>query len=243
MRVIDLPKLLKKRYRWGNRDELWKNPTLQSDFREFSHNKCWYTEVKLAGHDAPVDHYRPKAEIKPYENYNYNKPLQSQGYYWLRRDPNNYRLSCTYANRKTGEGGKGCFFPLADDSEYLTPNGTETETPLLLDPCNADDVKLISFLGNEVVAASTNEHEKTRVKVSAEIYNLRDPYIKAERGKVWDEVEKTLAEYESRDISKDACIRRLKLYSSRESQFSACAIACINSLAPDDIIAELDLKL
>ena len=102
---------------------------------------------------------------------------------------------------------------------------------------------MLTFVVNEVDAASTDEYEKTRVKVSAEIYNLRDPYIKAERGKVWDEVEKTLAEYESRDISKDACVRRLKLYSSRESQFSACAIACINSLAPDEIVAELDLTL
>lgn len=243
MRFIDLSKLLKKRYRWGNRDELWKNPKLQSDFREYSQNKCWYTEVKLAGHDAPVDHHRPKAEIKPYENYNYNKPLQTQGYYWLRREPNNYRLSCTYANRKTGEGGKGCFFPLADDSDYLTPNGTETETPLLLDPCNLDDVKLISFLGNEVVAASTNEHEKTRVKVSAEIYNLRDPYIKAERGKAWDDVEKTLEEYASGDINKNACLRRLRNNIDRGSEFSACAIACVNSLAPNEIIAELDLTL
>lgn len=243
MRFVDLSRLLRKKYRWGNRDELWKNSKLQSDFREYSFNKCWYTEVKLAGHDAPVDHHRPKAKIQPYKNYNYNKPLQTQGYYWLRRDPNNYRLSCTYANRKTGEGGKGCFFPLADDSEYLTPNGVENEMPLLLDPCNSDDVKLISFIGNEVVAASTDEYDKTRVEVSAEIYNLRDPYIKAERGKVWDEVDKTLEEYASGDISKNACVRRLKIYIERGSQFSACAIACINSLAPDEIRNELDLAL
>ena len=243
MRFINLPKLLKKRSRWGHRDELWKNKTLQCDFRECSFNKCWYTEVKLIGQDAPVDHFRPKAEIKPYKNYNFNKPLQTQGYYWLRREPSNYRLSCTYANRKTGEGGKGCYFPLADESEYLTTIGTENEIPLLLDPCNKDDVKLITFVGNEVVAATTDEFEKTRVEISANIYNLRDPYIKAERGKVWDEVDKTLEEYDSGDITKKACIRRLKECISRESQFSACAIACINSLAPDEIIEELDLTL
>ena len=243
MRVVDLPKLLKKRSRWGNRDELWKNKKLQSDFREQGFNKCWYTEIKLIGQDTPVDHFRPKAEIKPFKNYNYNRPLQTQGYYWLRREPNNYRLSCTYANRKTGEGGKGCYFPLSDGSEYLTPTGTEHEAPLLLDPCSADDVKLLTFIGNEVVAATTDEYEKTRVEVSAEIYNLRDPYIKAERGKVWDEVDKTLEEYSSGDISKNACLRRLKACVSKESQFSACAIACINSFAPDEIIAELDLTL
>ena len=47
MRFIDLPKLLKKKSSWGKRDELWKNKNLQSDFREYGFNKCWYTEVKL----------------------------------------------------------------------------------------------------------------------------------------------------------------------------------------------------
>ena len=243
MRVIDLSKILQKCYRWGDRDELWKNDKLQSDFRDYGFNKCWYTEVKLIGQDANVDHFRPKAEIKPFKDYNYNRPLQTQGYYWLRREPRNYRLSCTYANRKTGEGGKGCYFPLADESEYLTPAETENEISLLLDPCSADDVKLLTFIGNEVAAATTDEYEKTRVEVSAEIYNLRDSYIKAERGKVWDEVDKTLEEYSSGEISKNACLRRLKECISREHQFSACAIACVNSLAPDDIIAELDLRL
>ena len=243
MRVIDLSELLKKRNRWGNREELWKNKNLQADFREQGFNKCWYTEVKLIGQDAPIDHFRPKSEIRKYKDYNYNEPLQTQGYYWLKREPENYRLSCTYANRITGAGGKGCYFPLSDESEYLTPFGTENELQLLLDPCNADDVKLLSFIGNEVVAATTDEYFKTRVEVSADIYNLRDPYIKAERGKVWDEVDKTLEEYESGDINKNACIRKLKMCIGRDSQFSACAIACVNSLAPDEIKNELDLAL
>lgn len=243
MRYIDLTTLLRKRYRWGHRKELWKNKALQTDFRVFGHNKCWYTEVQLIGQDAPVDHLRPKAEIKPFEDYNYNRPLATQGYYWLKNEPNNYRLSCTYANRKTGEGGKGCYFPLADGSEYLTENGQEHEIPLLLDPCNEHDVNLISFLGNQVVAATSDAFEKVRVKVSIDIYNLKDPYIKAERGKVWNEVEKTLEEYEEEEISRNACLRRLHALVNRESRFSACAIACINSLAPDEIKEELDLIL
>lgn len=243
MRFIDLPALLKKRKRWGNRKELWRNTNLQSDFREHSHNKCWYTEVQLIGQDAPIDHWRPKGAIKAFKKYNFNKPLAAQGYYWLKNSPDNYRLSCTYANRITGQGGKGCYFPLADNSEYLTENGMESEQPLLLDPCNEDDVKLISFVGNQVVPATSDEIGICRVKVSSDIYNLKDPYIKAERGKVWDEVDKTLKEYESEDISKNACLRRLRDLVSRESKFSACAIACINSLASDELKAELDLRL
>lgn len=243
MRFVDLTTLLRKRYRWGNRKELWKNKNLQTDFRAFAHNKCWYTEVQLIGQDAHVDHWRPKAEIKPFEEYNYNRPLATQGYYWLKNAPNNYRLSCTYANRKTGEGGKGCYFPLADDSEYLTESGAEHETPLLLDPCDENDVRLISFLGNQVVPATCDAFEKKRVEISADIYNMKDPYIKAERGKVWNEVEKTLEEFQEGEISRNACLRRLRALVDRESKFSACAIACLNSIAPDDIKAELDLEL
>lgn len=243
MRYIDLNSLLVKKKSWGKRKELWKNKKLQEDFRKHSFNKCWYTEVILLGQDTPIDHWRPKAEVKPYKHYNYNKTIAAQGYDWLANEPTNYRLSCTYANRKTGNGGKGCYFPLADSSEYLTPNGNEIEIPLLLDPCNKNDVKLISYLGSEVVAITSNNFEKERVKVSSEIYNMNDSEIKAERRRVWDEVEKTIEEYDSNEISKKACLRRLKAAVNRDAQFSACAIACVNSLASDEIKQELDLNL
>ena len=35
MRYINLKELLKKRNRWGNSAQLWKNKTLKSDFREY----------------------------------------------------------------------------------------------------------------------------------------------------------------------------------------------------------------
>ncbi len=243
MRYIDLDKLLCKRSRWGHQQELWKNRTLKQDFRDSSFNKCWYTEVKLIGQDAPIDHFRPKAEIKPFEEYKYNTPLAACGYYWLKNDPSNYRLSCIYANRKTGEGGKENFFPLTNESPLLTEGGAETEEPLLIDPCKRDDVALLSFMGNCVVAASMDPLSQKRVEVSSKIYNLTDGYIKSERVRVWNNVEKVLAEYQSGDISRASCLRQLKEAVSRESQFSACAIACVNSLAPDDIKAELDLEL
>ena len=243
MRFIDLEKLLRKRSRWGHRKELWKNEKLRQDFRDFYYNKCWYTEVKLLGQDAPIDHFRPKAEIKKFENYRYNLPLANCGYYWLSNDPSNYRLCCVYANRKTGEGGKGCFFPLSDRSPLMTEGGVEVEEPLLIDPCKREEVELISFMGNKVVSTSTNPFDITRVEVSKRIYNLEDTYIMAERSKVWVFVEKILAEYQSGDISRTSCLRQLKEATSREAQFSSCAISCINSMAPDEIKAELDLIL
>lgn len=110
MRYIDITDLLRKRYRWGHRKELWKNENLKSDFRKYFFNKCWYSEIKLLGQDAPIDHFRPKAEVRQYGEYNYNYPLENIGYYWLKNSPENYRVCCTYANRKTGDGGKSCFF-------------------------------------------------------------------------------------------------------------------------------------
>lgn len=243
MRYIDLETLLAKRGNWGNSAELWKNELLKKDFRDYFNNKCWYTEVLLIGQDAHIDHFRPKGKVKPLEKYNYNKPLATCGYYWLENDPRNYRVCCVYANRKTGQGGKGNFFPLADESPFLTVHGEECEIPLLLDPCNHEDVALISFVGNQVIASSVKDLDKIRVKITEVIYNMVDPYIKAERGKIWESVAKVLEEYESENISRSVCIRQLRDVVSREAPFSACAIACINSLAPDEIKQNLDLTL
>lgn len=125
----------------------------------------------------------------------------------------------------------------------MTENGNEEEIALLIDPCINEDVNLISFVGNKVVASSENKADIERVKVSKHIFNLDDPFIKAERGKVWNGIEKTLAEYDSGDISKNSCLRILNDYISPQAQFSACAIARVNSLAPDEIKNELNLVL
>ena len=98
-------------------------------------------------------------------------------------------------------------------------------------------------MGNQVVASSNNDLDKKRVEVTEKIYNMIDSYIKDARGKVWENVEKVIAEYDSKAISKDSCLRQLRDAVSREAPFSACAIACVNSLASDEIKQELDLML
>lgn len=138
---------------------------------------------------------------------------------------------------------KVAFFPLAAGSEYLSENGHENEIPMLIDPCKEDDVKLISFMGNRVISTSHNEFDKARVEISTNIYNLDNPYIKVDRRKVWDEVEKLIEEYQSGEISKKSCLRRLSDMVDKKTMFSACAIACINSMAPDEIKNDLDLKI
>lgn len=52
---------------------------------------------------------------------------------------------------------------------------------------------------NQVVPVTNGEMGICRVKVSSDVYNLKDLYIRVARGKVWNEVEKALEEYESED--------------------------------------------
>lgn len=73
MRYIKIEDLLVFRSRWGQGDTLWKNSVLKKDFRDFFHNKCWYTEVPLVGQDVHIDHFRPKAAVKPFENFFVNQ--------------------------------------------------------------------------------------------------------------------------------------------------------------------------
>lgn len=74
MRYIKIEDLLVIRSRWGQGNELWKNSVLKKDFRDFFYNKCWYTEVLLVGQDVHIDHFRPKAAVKPFENFKYMMP-------------------------------------------------------------------------------------------------------------------------------------------------------------------------
>lgn len=243
MRYINTTELMGKRERWGHAADLWTNAKLKKDFRDCFFNKCWYTEVSLAGQDVNIDHFRPKAAVKQFGQYNYNQPLCNSGYNWLANEPANYRACCIYSNRETDNGGKGCYFPLEDGTPYLTEGGNEAERVLLLDPCVQEDAKKISFMGNNVLCASDSPIDETRVSVSRKIYNIDNHYIETERAKVWESVSKVLAEYESENISIGACLRILGDAVHRSAPFSACAIACVNSLAPDEIKQGLNLEL
>lgn len=243
MRYIDTAELLAKRANWGTSSDLWKSRALKKDFREFFFGKCWYTETDLTGSDVHIDHFRPKGRIDPYQHFTYNVPLKDTGYDWLRDDPKNYRACCVFANRRTGAGGKGCYFPLQPGSPLLTRYGRAAEKPLLLDPCNRDDVRIISFFGADVICASARAEDEERVDATKVIYNLIDPFIADGRSRVWEDVSKTIAEYEVREITLAACVRRLSDAVSPKAPYSACAIACVNSLASDRIKRELDLVL
>lgn len=236
-------KIVKKKSKWGNGGDLWENKQLKTYFRNHFYDKCWYTECPIGGNDPHIDHFRPKARIIQFEKYNYNIPLANKGYFWLKNEPQNYRLSCAYANRKTGKGGKGNFFPLTKISPLLTPYGKEIEVPLLIDPCKREDVALITFNTGKVVSASTNKFDKDRVRISIKVFNLNNPYIVRHRISAWENIVKILKEYQTNNITRDCCLRQINDAISKKSDYSACAIACVNSLAPDELKASLNLSL
>lgn len=243
MRYIDTTDLLVKQVNWGNPPERWKDPILRRDFKDFFYKKCWYSEASIAMNDVHIDHFRPKARVVQYEQYDFNSPLKDVGYHWLKNDVTNYRASCAFCNRKTGDGGKQNYFPLQPGSPHLTPNGREEEKPLLLDPCNEEDVKLLSFFGKDVVCASMRDEDSDRVEASRIIYNLDHPDIVYMRSKVWESVSQIVSAYDAGDMNQAECVRQLRTAIARETPYSACAIACVNSLATDEVKAQLDLKL
>lgn len=245
MRYIDLNVLLQRRGRWGHRRELWKNRTLSEDFRNALFGKCWYTEASLTGADTDIDHFRPKANVKQYKGHNYNSPLKTIGYSWLKNEPSNYRCSCIYANRPRSGGGKWDYFPLAEDSPLGTQvNGCDAEKPLLLDPCCQEDVNLIMYHpGGKVGCISADEAKQLRVKVSEDLYNWKNADISKERSSVWYDVERIIERYKAGRTLEEDCIEDLRKAISRKATYSACAISCVQSLAPDSIKEKLDLTL
>lgn len=73
--------------------------------------------------------------------------------------------------------------------------------------------------------------------------NLKNKFIETARARAWENVQKILAQYRAGIITKDICLWLLTDAINRGAYFSACAIACVKSLADDDIIAALDLEL
>ncbi len=93
---------------------------LKPEFVEKFGDKCWYTETPRIGTDNHVDHFRPKGRAKKKNGETASRIVdgvteQHSGYWWMAYEISNYRYSCIYANRITGEGGKGEYFPLEED--------------------------------------------------------------------------------------------------------------------------------
>lgn len=151
--------------------------SLKEEFRQLSHEKCWYCEAKTDRMRGDIDHFRPKGRV-------IEAGSTHPGYWWLAFDWRNFRFVCSVCNSGSPDptnpekGGKGNHFPLVggEAQRVCTPCPYEEhrrEYPMLLDPTNADDPCLITFTSDgKPRPASKDKIEYLRAKESIKIYQL-----------------------------------------------------------------------
>ena len=222
-----------------------------------SHHKCWYSEAPIGNSDFFIDHFRPKNRARqkvdisdPDSDIITNK---ENGYWWLAYEWKNYRLSGLYANslrrdRLSDDGtvkGKGDYFPLdlqngrvANDNENVA-----CEVPILLDPCDAEDVTLLTFDSNgEVISAGNNEYEHNRVLQSIFYYHLDLEQLNKERLLAWKDCEREINEAKKaideapderfrRGIVKQNLKKILDYVKNPERPYTSVVKACIMTYA------------
>lgn len=160
---------------------IWKE--LRVNLRDLFYDKCCYSEAKIVGFIPHIDHFRPKCRAKDLDGTNH------MGYWWVAYNVTNYRLSCEFTNcRRTGHDqvyGKGDYFPLAADCSRCSneSDNLNNEKNLILDPCNLNDVSLLSFdIDGRAICLDDNPNVKIRVNTTIELLHLN--YIDFVNGRI-----------------------------------------------------------
>lgn len=161
---------------------------------KMSYGKCWYSESPDPQSFFDVDHFRPKAEAQRDED-----GAKDAGYPWLAFDWDNFRYSAGRSNRYSTDEeaeevvGKGSWFPLCQGSQCATwDNRTvAAERPVLLDPTNVGDMRLVKIgsagsVEPSGICVGTN---RERVAKSVKYYGLDLPALKEARLQVMREVQ------------------------------------------------------
>lgn len=151
---------------------VWRE--LKDGLANLLHDKCWYCESAVDRSDNAVDHFRPKGKVSDATN-------PHTGYRWLAFDESNFRYACTYCNSRRKDlengtaGGKADRFPLVNEALRVYAVGPVTaEQPLLLDPCELFDWRLLGCHqeNGHPCATSNDPIDKQRAEASIEIYHL-----------------------------------------------------------------------
>ncbi|MEH8016522.1 hypothetical protein MN202_04725 [Rheinheimera muenzenbergensis] len=156
----------------NDRSAVWRE--LKDGLADLLHDKCWFCESPVDRSDNAVDHFRPKNSVSDAEN-------PHSGYRWLAFDDSNFRYACTYCNSRRKDqtngtaGGKADRFPLVNEILRVYAAGAvAAEVPLLLDPCELGDWRLLGCHqeNGQPCATSADPIAKRRADASIEIYHL-----------------------------------------------------------------------
>jgi uncharacterized protein (TIGR02646 family) len=201
--VKDLP-AKERREAIKKKSEVWRS--LKDILSDASHGKCWYCESREVRSHNPIDHYRPKSAV--------SECSEHDGYWWLAFDWQNYRFCCTYCNSALRDEdddevthGKQDHFPLLDEAKRAK-NSTDNwklETPLLLDPWEASDTKLLYFdiKGKVIEKYPEGVHKEKflKAKTSIDTYNLNHSKIKNNRMVIYNRIKELIeSSYRKRQV-------------------------------------------
>lgn len=237
-----------------SRDARWK--AFRDPFSHIVGAKCWYTESTNLGTDDDVDHYRPKGSVAERPDHG--------GYWWEAFNWKNLRLSCHRANRlRTNPEadrpyGKADHFPLLDESErWMRHQDRCCERPVLLDPTDPDDPRLLTFdmdgrvAISPIYAADSDAHR--RVEASREYLHLDWPAFVEARSDLYGRIATKVAEGDEHadhayagDVSartalKSAAKDLIKLTTDR-AEYSKAAIAYVRRHGDRKWVREMVLE-
>ena len=162
---------------------------LKEHYKKLSSGKCWYTEAIDISSHYHMDHFRPKKETKALKT-RCSIPTgnNSEAYWWLAFDWENYRYSSSIPNTS-----KNAYFPLKVGTP-IAHNKAELseEWPGLIDPTDPNDVMLIAFNeAGEVCPACTydNDWHSIRVRLSIRVYDLNNISLVEARKQIQNQCE------------------------------------------------------
>jgi len=145
--------------------------------KQMSYGKCWYSESDCIQSRTDIDHFRPKKEARR------SATESDDGYPWLAFSWENFRYAAQLSNQLSTDEeadevvGKGAWFPLMPGSPRATWDDRciNDERPLILDPVNKHDVRLIKIDDDGRIQPSKlclGEYDRTRVTESIKYLGL-----------------------------------------------------------------------
>lgn len=173
MRYVDINSL-------ENLDELQERLNLCKDWNcvkeelsNLSQKTCWYCEHYITGSGyAEIDHWRPKCEGQ---------------YPWLEFTLRNYIYSCKACNNK-----KSTHFPLVDEAKKANCEiELSNEEPLLLNPCNKEDVRSVCYDNSGRLFPRTDKI-KEKVKITKQILKLDTNERLAKKQRAFNQLDENL---------------------------------------------------